>query len=124
MYGKSSSLRLNDILRFEPVAREWYSSIPEKYQLCEDPFVPNAYQFIEKLDSTTNMLPFASLHMATAVVTSSILQPCLPEDSAAFGVLRLIRERAASLAVTSCKVLLYVMKANLKGDSDIPTCTY
>ncbi|KAG2225465.1 hypothetical protein INT45_010101 [Circinella minor] len=101
VYGKSSSLRLNDILRFEPVVREWYASIPEKYRLCDDPFVPNAYQFIEKYGSTTNMLPFASLHMTTAVVTSSILQPRLQKDSAAFGVLRLIRERAASLAITS-----------------------
>ncbi|KAI9261604.1 hypothetical protein BDA99DRAFT_511884 [Phascolomyces articulosus] len=124
IHGRSSSLRFDDILRFEPVAREWFASLPEEYRICDDPFAPDAYEFVDKCESTSNILPFATLHMNAAVVTSSILQPRLSENSPAFDILRLVRDRAASLAVTSCKVLISVMKANLKEDSDLPSLSF
>ncbi|KAI9491354.1 hypothetical protein BDB00DRAFT_492790 [Zychaea mexicana] len=47
IYGQSCSLRLDDILHFEPLAREWFDGLPPEFRICKDPFAPNVHTLIE-----------------------------------------------------------------------------
>ena len=124
-------MSLDMIMEFEPVVREWWASLPKKFQICSDPFASTAIQqTLDKVTTPTMMVPFAVLHCLSSVIQSSMLNPSalkhLEDDNlpANNNILQIIREKASSLTLTSIKILAYVMKQNLKMNTKVIPCKY
>ena len=116
------------VLHCEIALRDWWKSLPEHFQICEDPLTSTAYKAVDTVTSSVVLLPFALLHSTTAVIQSALLKPpvIVGDDSASVndGMIRVIREKAVSLTLTSIKVLVYIIKRNLEIDVEAIPCTY
>ncbi|KAI8144729.1 hypothetical protein BJV82DRAFT_57342 [Fennellomyces sp. T-0311] len=126
--GQHCEITLEDILMFEPIVNEWWSSLPKEFRLCDDPFDPDAYKLVMQDVPTKQSLPFAALHMLTCAICSSILQPSvLPsqESIVTFDVIQSMRKQLIVLSLNSCRVLVHALKANWNtGTSDIPSFSF
>ncbi|KAI8137078.1 hypothetical protein BJV82DRAFT_583966 [Fennellomyces sp. T-0311] len=125
-YKKRCNLTLHTILLFEPVTREWWGSLPDEFRICDDPFAPNAYEYVALNATRMNLFPFASLHLSTSSIAASILQPrqSATPNSATTDLLHLVQEKAAALAINSVKVVMHLLKANLDTDLTLPSLSF
>ncbi|KAI8144967.1 hypothetical protein BJV82DRAFT_606934 [Fennellomyces sp. T-0311] len=122
--GLPCDILLEDILQYEPLIKEWWSSLPEQYRVCEDPFDHDVYKLVE-VKVSENYFPFFILHIMTGVFASSILQPNVTstaEGTVPMEAMQLIRDKSASLALSSCKVLIHALDQNWDPKtSDMPS---
>ncbi|KAI8144718.1 hypothetical protein BJV82DRAFT_605984 [Fennellomyces sp. T-0311] len=123
--GQSCEILLEDLLQLEPLAREWWSSLPDDFRLCDDPFDPKAYPLVEQVLPPKQLFPFLVLHVVSCSVSSSVLKPDVspsPDNTTTINVIQAVREKLISQALNSCKVLVHSLKMNLNPDtSDIPS---
>ncbi|KAI8144969.1 hypothetical protein BJV82DRAFT_606935 [Fennellomyces sp. T-0311] len=123
--GQSCDILMEDVLRYQPLVLEWWNSLPQELRLCEDPFDPHAYKFVEGKVAPNTLLPFTILHIVTGIFSASILQPKVTPTSetvASPELVQLIRKNSIALAINSCKVLVYSLKENWDPyTSDMPS---
>ncbi|KAI9264958.1 hypothetical protein BDA99DRAFT_507317 [Phascolomyces articulosus] len=118
-HGNQCELSLDTILRFEPTLRVWWETLPEEFQICEDPFdLPSARKALETVTSSTQLNPFAILHVITAVVQSVLLKPHFEEEnkSGDNNIIHIIRDKALSMTLDSIQLLVYMMKKHIEVD--------
>ncbi|KAI8139919.1 hypothetical protein BJV82DRAFT_625491 [Fennellomyces sp. T-0311] len=118
LHGKECELSLDLVLQFEPTIQAWWKSLPTEFRLCDDPFNLKAVrQAIESAPSSTHMMPLALIHVTTAAVQSTFLQPqsSIPEQANS-DVINILRQRALYLTLCSTQALIHVMVKNLEVD--------
>ncbi|KAI8139921.1 hypothetical protein BJV82DRAFT_672299 [Fennellomyces sp. T-0311] len=117
-YGQECELRLDLILQFEPVVQAWWKSLSNEFRLCDDPFDLKAvYQAIENVQSSTDLIPLALIHVITVMIQPALLQPY----SSVHGrgnddIITILRERSRTLSLCSAQALIYIMKKHLEVD--------
>ena len=106
--------------------KSWWDDLPPHFKICDDPFQPDGYKLVEKSVSSNYLGPFSTVHLLTAIIASSILQPhAMPasESAATVETIQIVREKLVSLALNSCKVLVYALNDNwVPQVNEIPTC--
>ncbi|KAI8145193.1 hypothetical protein BJV82DRAFT_605258 [Fennellomyces sp. T-0311] len=124
-YGESCEILIEDIVRYEPMVKTWWDSLPPHFRICDDPFTPNGYKLVAGKVPATYLAPFIALHLMTGLITSSILQPhvmATSENAATAEAIQVIRRRLVSLALNSCRVAVYALNENwIPGVSKLPS---
>ncbi|KAI8139922.1 hypothetical protein BJV82DRAFT_625500 [Fennellomyces sp. T-0311] len=120
LHGDTCELSLDLILQYEPTIQTWWKNLPKELRLCEDPFdLKSARQAIENAPSSTHLMTLAVFYVITAMIQSTLLQPLSPIDEQGNeDIIRILRERALSLTMTSTQALIHIMKKNLEVDID------
>ncbi|KAG2226566.1 hypothetical protein INT45_005052 [Circinella minor] len=120
VHGEPYELSLDMVLHFEIELQEWWKSLPDYFQICDDPLTSTAYKALDTVTSSVVLLPFAVLHSTTALIQSALLKPPViigdNSSTATDDMIRVIREKAISLTLISIKVLVYIIKRNLEID--------
>ncbi|KAI8144942.1 hypothetical protein BJV82DRAFT_606837 [Fennellomyces sp. T-0311] len=114
-YTRYCDVFIEEIMQYEPVIKEWWTSLPPQFRLCDDPFDPEAYKLFKYSVPANYLIPFTVLHVLTGVITSSILQPHIvqtSENTVTMDAIQLVRSKLISLALNSCKTLVYLLKEN------------
>ena len=108
MHGESSDLRLDLVLQFETVVREWWAKLPPELRSCDDPYTVDKTHILNtRPQDSMQIAPFAILHLWTAVIHSSILKARI--SSSSHGLIRMIQEKAALTAWRSCQAAVYAL---------------
>ncbi|KAI8139923.1 hypothetical protein BJV82DRAFT_625503 [Fennellomyces sp. T-0311] len=118
IHGRPCEMSLDLILQFEPTIRAWWKNLPNELRLCDDPFdLKSVHQAIENAPSSTHMLPLAGLHVFTAIIQSTLLQPYSSVDGRGNNdIIDILRERVHTLTWCSTQTLIHIMKKNLEVD--------
>ncbi|KAI8139924.1 hypothetical protein BJV82DRAFT_239627 [Fennellomyces sp. T-0311] len=117
VYGRPCELSLDLILQFEPTIQSWWKSLPAELRLCEDPFdLKSARAGIESVPTSVHLMPFAAIHVITAMIQSALLQPQATIADGNQDIIDILRERASSLTLCSTQALICTMKKNLEVD--------
>ncbi|KAI8144953.1 hypothetical protein BJV82DRAFT_667492 [Fennellomyces sp. T-0311] len=113
-YGRPCDLFLEDVLRLETFLRDWWDTLPSDYRLCEDPFNPSVYKLVEKKLRAPHLLPLIAVHVATGLISASLLEPRLSTEAGCItsDILHSMRERLGKHAANSSRVLVYALKGN------------
>ncbi|KAG2216886.1 hypothetical protein INT45_004570 [Circinella minor] len=108
MHGESSDLRLDFILLFETVVREWWTQLSPELRFCDDPYkVDKTYMLTIQPQNSMQIASFATLHLWTAVIHSSILKARI--SSSSHDLIHLLQEKAALTAWKSCQMTVYAL---------------
>ncbi|KAI7847333.1 hypothetical protein BDC45DRAFT_575983 [Circinella umbellata] len=124
IHGKSFESNLDQILLFEHVLTSWWKELPQEFLICDQPFdLSTGLNAVEKVTSSTQLAPFAVLHVITAIVQSVLLKPRFDNDDdsseiAGYNedIINIIREKALSMTLCSIQLLVYMMKKHIEVD--------
>ena len=102
----------------------WWKGLPQEFLICGQPFDLSAgLKALETVTSSTQLAPFALLHIITATVQSALLEPRFDNDDVsgeALGynddIANIIRENALSMTLCSIQLLVYMMKKHIEVD--------
>ncbi|KAG2226568.1 hypothetical protein INT45_005054 [Circinella minor] len=133
IHGKSFESNLDQILLFEHVLTSWWKELPQEFLICDQPFdLSTGLNAVERVTSSTQLAPFAVLHVITAIVQSVLLKPRFDNDDDSSeisgyneDIINIIREKALSMTLCSIQLLVYMMKKHIEVDIEaipiIPT---
>ncbi|KAI7850297.1 hypothetical protein BDC45DRAFT_518495 [Circinella umbellata] len=108
IHGKSSDLRLDFILHFETVVQKWWTHLSPELRFCDDPYkVDKAYILTIQPQNSMQIAPFATLHLWTAVIHSSILKARISSSSR--DLIHILQQKAAFTAWKSCQMTVYAL---------------
>ncbi|KAI9253429.1 hypothetical protein BDA99DRAFT_519755 [Phascolomyces articulosus] len=120
VHGVPGELSLDMILQFEPVARQWWASLPGELRSCEDPYSDEVFDTIENLQEPTQTLVIVFIHVLSTIFHACMLHPRhLNDDSAATkDVLEAIREKALKTSVRSSEIMIIALRRNLELENE------
>ncbi|KAI7860512.1 hypothetical protein BDC45DRAFT_494593 [Circinella umbellata] len=120
VHGIPGELSLDLVLQFEPVARQWWGSLPDELRPCEDPYAKDVFDVIEDIQEPTQTLVFVFIHVISTIFHACMLHPRHSDNDSATTkeVLEAIRERALKTSVRSSEIMILALQRNLELENE------